>query len=141
MRPSRLLACLTFACSLAFCGYAADIAVCPTTIAVEPQRLAKPIPGWTALSIDPPRHELESVTFFDGDPKDQASLAPDREDRLQNSWSFAPQDRPIWLTCHYSRTTVTIGRILPKTVKRCRVTFAANVSIGGLPLIQKIACD
>ena len=119
---------------------AQEFATCPATIRVEPQKLASLVTGWSVVAKAEEPHQLASITFFDGDPKEDASLAPDRSTKLQQSWAFGSSDHSIWLTCRYTGTTVVLGRALPKQVKSCTVTYEANVSIDGMPAIQKLTC-
>ena len=140
MRPSHLL--LSAAMSLAFLqlAQAEDFASCPAKISVDRQKLSTPVAGWSVIPRDVQPHALQGVTFYDGDPAEKADLAPDSSKRGQQTWEFAAQTKPYWLTCHYSGTTVVIGRQLPKQTKSCTVTFLPNVSIDGAPAIGRIAC-
>jgi hypothetical protein len=119
---------------------AQDFAACPAKIAVEAQKLAAPLAGWTVIPHPTEPHALQSVSFFDGDPAEKADLAPDISSKARQTWQFAAQARPYGLTCHYSGTTVVVGRVLPKQIKSCTVTFVANVSIDGAPAIDRMAC-
>jgi hypothetical protein len=118
-----------------------EFAACPATIRVERQKLAAPVAGWSVVSKEPQPHRLQFVTFYDGAPAEEASLAPDRSTRLQQTWEFLGLERPYWLTCHYAGTSVILGRALPKQIKTCTVTFAANVTIDGSPAIQRLTCQ
>ncbi len=131
---------LWMALLLAGAAQAQDFSACPATIRVEPQKLAAPVAGWSVVATRPEPHQLQAITFFDGDPKEEASLAPDRSTKLQQTWEFGAAQRPQWLTCRYTGTSVVIGKVLPKQVKACTVTYVANESIGGSPVIQKLVC-
>ena len=126
--------------SLPLLAYAEDFASCPAKISVERQKLATPVAGWSVVPQALESHPLQRVTFYDGDPADKADLAPDSSKRGQQTWEFAAQARQYWMTCHYSGTTVTLGRQLPKQTKSCAVVFVPNVSIDGAPVIDRIAC-
>ena len=125
---------------LAGVAHAQEFSPCPATIRVDAQKLAAPVAGWSVVAARPEPHQLQGITFFDGDPKEEASLAPDRSTKLQQTWEFASAQRPQWLTCRYTGTTVVIGRVLPKQIKACTLTFLANETIGGSPVIQKLTC-
>ena len=137
MRTGYLLMVLL---ALASAASGQDFGICPTTIRVEPQKLASLVAGWSVVANAPAPHQLKAVAFFDGDPKGGASLAPDRSARLQQTWEFGAQSRTYWMTCQYTGTTITLGRPLPKRMTECTAAYAPNVSIDGLPVIQKLDC-
>ena len=112
---------------------------CPSQVAVQPQRIAKPISGWSVISSEEP-HQLTSIAFYDGDPKENASLAPDQAGRQRQVWTLAAQSRPYWLSCHYSGTTVVLARPLPAAVRQCVVTYEPSVTLEGMPQIKEISC-
>ena len=112
---------------------------CPSQVEVQPQRIAKTVPGWSVIASEAP-HQLTSITFYDGEPKEKASLAPDETGRQRQVWTLAAQTRPYWLSCHYSGTNVVLARPLPPTVKRCEVTYQPSVTIEGMPEIKEISC-
>ena len=120
---------------------AADPVGCPKTIQVK-QQLAAPVAGWTAASDGLP-HQLAGLTFFDGKPEEKASLAPDAEAAQRNqtisTWKF-DKARPTWVMCQYSGTSVTLTRELPRGTSSCQVTYARNVTIAGLPVIESVNC-
>jgi len=124
------------------CGRAADPVQCPPVIEVR-QQLKTPVAGWSA-GLDELPHRLAGITFFDGKPEEQASLAPDSEakagTRSVSTWNFGSGGRPVSLLCRYASTTVTLVRELPKSVRTCAVTYNPRQSIGGLPLIEKFDC-
>ena len=119
----------------------ADPIGCPKTIQVKEQ-LAAPVAGWTAASDGMP-HQLAGLTFFDGKPEENASLAPDAEktqrDHTISTWTFG-KTRPTWVMCHYSGTSVTLTRELPRNTSTCVVTYARGVTIAGLPVIESVTC-
>ena len=115
---------------------AADVVRCPPAIQVR-QQLAAPVRGWTA-STDAAPIQLSGLTFFEGRPEDQASLAPDERKGIA-TWTFG-SGQSIWVMCHYSGTSVTLTRQLPPNTSKCEVTYRTNVTIAGLPVIEKIDC-
>ncbi len=128
-----------------FSGYAwaASYPVsCPDTIDVK-QQLSSPIEGWKA-GLDSLPHRLALITFFDGPPEDNASLAP-VSSRVAGkqiaTWLFGSRSsRAIWLTCGYAGTAVTLSKSLPASVTSCAVTYNPRQQVSGLPLIEKITC-
>jgi hypothetical protein len=122
--------------------FAADPVQCPPRIEVN-QRLAAQIPGWSAIPDQIP-HQLAGLTFFDGNPRDQASLAPDRQTTVNGKamalWTFGVSGNPIWVVCRYAATDVMLTRQLPKPVRSCSITYATRETIDGLPVIDKVDC-
>jgi hypothetical protein len=114
---------------------------CPRTIAVEQKPAAIPN-SWTAADDGLP-HRLASVTFFDGPPKEQASLVYDDTASAGKEWTgiwhFGPSPRGFWIACGYSGTSVMFSRRLPAEVKVCRVTYEKEGE-GPVGDIQKIDC-
>lgn len=130
-----LLACAAFL-------LAADPAQCPAQIQVH-QQLASPVAGWQARIEELP-YLLAGITFFEGKPEDNASLAPDSERNANGKtisrWNFPSSRPPIWLACRYAWTSVTLARELPKEIRVCTITYNPRQTIGGLPEIEKIDC-
>ncbi len=123
-------------------AFAADPIRCPGAVEVH-QQIATPVRGWTPAA-DPTPLRLAGITFFDGGPKDQASLAPDRESKDNGktvaTWNFDGSGRGIWVACRYASTNVTLTKELPKAIKACSITYTAHQSISGLPVIEKVDC-
>jgi hypothetical protein len=121
---------------------AAEDVRCPERISTT-QTLAQAVPGWTN-QMDAAPNLLAGVTFYDGPPKELASLAPDEtraKGKLLASWELIPNPgRQYWLACGYSGTRVTLARLLPKEVRACTVTYDPKQTVDGLPLIERIAC-
>jgi hypothetical protein len=117
------------------CAALSAVLECPSSIAVK-ESLDPAIDGWVAGSNRIP-HDLAGVTFFDGDPKNRASLVPDRDFKSGNEqvavWKFAMGKAPIWLSCDYLGTSITVGRSLP-AFEECRVTSAAG------SVVKRIEC-
>src|SRR5687768_17535055 len=55
------------------------------------------------------QHVLETVTFYDQHPKQQASLSPDNERGTDNKllWTFDP-NRDIWIDCRDANTNLQL---------------------------------
>jgi hypothetical protein len=117
--------------------FASDPIGCPKTIQVKEQ-LASPVAGWAAAS-DGMAHQLAGLTFFDGKPEEKASLAPDSHLGNRSTWKFDIA-RPTWVECHYAGTGVTLTRELPHGTSTCVVSYRANETIAGLPVIQNVDC-
>jgi hypothetical protein len=131
---------------LLVCGlYAADFETCPASINVQPQQLAKALPGWTASKTDMSQsgggnHVLWFVKMYDGDPKDKADLVPDTNSRLNRSWTLSGSRNGFWMECHYTRTTIVLARPLPGGLKACVVTFTPDETLDGQQVIKQISC-
>lgn len=100
---------------------------CPAGLMTTQIMLGK-VEGWDAY-IDElnSRHSLEGITFFDGHPKEMASLAPDNENTQDHklTWTFGPKQE-IWLVCKYKNTKVALIKKLAKDVKSCTVSYATQ---------------
>jgi hypothetical protein len=128
----------------ALCGatYAAEGDVCPAHL--ETRQSAKaPYPYQLVPSED--ASPLMGVTFFDGDPKDEASLAPDDEKKAAgtsvSTWKFATDDKSgTFVRCSYFGTSLQLQRRLVPTPGTCAVTYDDKTFTGGLPTILKITC-
>jgi hypothetical protein len=122
---------------------AAD-SLCPDTVTVK-QTGAAPAPEWS-VSYSALPNRLEMVTFYNGPPKDEASLVYDDIVRAKDSstatWTLAKDARGYWVKCSYASTTLELFKALPPTVSSCRVTYDRQAnSPAGLPTIRRIACQ
>jgi hypothetical protein len=117
---------------------------CPDTVMLTDPRLASPIVGWE-IFFDTAPHRLSRVTFFDGPVAENASLVPDKETRVGKTrtakWLLqAKPERPYWLACYYSGSSLALSRALPAGVKECDVVYDASVEIDGTAEIKSLAC-
>jgi hypothetical protein len=120
-------------------AFAADLIQCPEKVEVR-QEISAPVQGWIP-AVDPAPSRLAGITFFDGEPKEQASLAPDRESKVNGksvaTWNFNSNSRPTWVACRYAGTTVTLTKELPKGVKSCSITFTPIRALPASPRLRK----
>jgi hypothetical protein len=122
LRAFLVLLEVLFCC---LCAAADQPAACPATVNVQ-QQLAARVVGWSSMLDDAP-HQLAGITLYDGPPQDKASLAYDditkAAGKQVTKWSFTPHsERPIWIACSYSGTSVVLMKALPATVSGCVVT-------------------
>jgi hypothetical protein len=122
---------------------AAEPFVCPDSVKVD-QKLAAPVPGWTATLNDKPHH-LAGVTFFDGPPEGKVSLVYDKSSETGGkfiaTWTFNPKtSKNIWVACGYSGTSIVLKKPLPPKTASCTVTYDAKQKVAGLPLLEKLTC-
>jgi hypothetical protein len=142
MRVTRVL--LLFSAVLGMCAAAsAQDVVCPESVVVR-QELNQRVAGWEPFTDDVPLR-LSFVTFYDGPPKDRASLVntfSHKQGPLETAtWEFRSDgDRHIWLACSYAATTIALMRELPSNVTSCAVTYNPRERVSGMPAIEKIAC-
>lgn len=126
-----LLPCVTYAAS----PYAV---VCPPTVTTT-ETSSEHLSKWQAW-IAPISHTWQSVNFYDGHPKEMASLAPIKSTKQKATWQFA-SERDTYVSCGYYRSVVELIQILPKHIKQCVVTYDA-MSYGEQGLIPKtIQCS
>ncbi len=125
------------------CAVADQSPGCPATMDIHEQA-SKPPAGWSLIFDDAP-HQLAGITFYDGPPKENASLVYDDITKSAGKqvaqWHFAPSaGRPIWIACRYAGTAVVLAKALPGTVSGCTVIYDSRQQIAGEPVIQKISC-
>lgn len=118
-------------------------ASCPVTIDVHEEVATLPA-GWSATYDNAP-HRLAGITFYDGPPKENASLVYD--DLAKSAGKriarchFAPTaGRPTWIACRYSATAVVLTKALPATVSGCTVTYDSTQQLAAEPVIKNISC-
>jgi hypothetical protein len=124
-------------------AFAAD-SLCPDTVNVKQSGNA-PTPEWS-MSYSTTPIQLEMVTFYNGPPKDEASLVYDAWTNAKDSstaiWKLPKESRGYWVKCSYRGTTLELSKALPSTVSSCRVTYDRQAaSSSGLPTIKRIACQ
>lgn len=117
--------------------------VCPETAAAT-QSGAAPSADWSVSYSTAPL-QLEMVTFYDGPPKDEASLVYDdfrtMKDSAVATWKFAKGTRGYWVKCSYRGTTMELSKALPPSVSTCRVTYNREAGLPtGLPAVKQIDC-
>jgi len=106
--------------------------MCPTEIKVEEQKLEKKIHGWEPfIDVVNLKIFLQGVTFYDGHPKELASLVPDNEGQKVKFliWNFPDKNpRPFYISCSYSKTSLMLIKEIPKGIKSCRVNYGDSFS-------------
>lgn len=115
---------------------------CPDTLAVR--QTAEVPAGWSVtMTEQPPR--LASVTLFDGQPANRASLKYSKrqqsaaETRL--TWTLPQTPRSIYVQCGYERTSAMISAPLPPGITRCEVVFDRTTSYpSGASVIKRMVC-
>ncbi len=139
----RIVAGVSLGLSLTSFSFAADATTCPAKIDVH-QQLATSVSGWTPIADDSP-HQLAGITFFDGPPKEKASLVYDDIKKAGGkqiaTWTFSPDSsRQTWIACSYSGTSLQLTKALPAGTRSCVVTYDPREQIASLPSIEKITC-
>jgi len=124
-------------------GFAAESDVCPAQL--ETKQSAKAPYPYQLVPSSNDASPLMGITFYDGDPKDEASLAPDSEKKVAgttvSTWKFAADEkRGTFVRCSYLGTSVQLQRRLVPPPGTCAVTYDDKAFTGGLPTIIKISC-
>lgn len=117
---------------------------CPQTIETKPQTLAREAPGWKAVARDS-RHELVSVTVYDGPLEENASLVPDGArkvgKKVEEFWKLdARNKRGYWLQCQYAATSLTLVRPASRGATSCVVTANPAMTLEGHAVIEAAVC-
>ncbi len=73
----------------------------------------------------PVSYKFRYVSFFDGEPRDMADLAPEEGPNpkvLEQRWQFTRSPgRPIVMVCRYHATDRTVVKEVPPDVQECRL--------------------
>jgi len=122
----------------------ASCVVCPKAIVVEQRLAAKPDSNWESIQEDV-RHQLMSITIFDGHPTDGAALVPDasteEKGRMVYTWRLsASKTRRYWIACAYDRTNIMLIRPLDPDISICEITYDPQITIGGHPSVLGFDC-
>lgn len=129
----------TLLLSLAWANQAlAENVVCPSSISVK-ESLDHPAPDGWATQFDNSARYLAGVTFFDGDPKENQSIAPTRDAPSSGTnrtavWRFGSSGVPVWLACQYLGTGISLSRQLPSFYKECQVVYGPGA------IIKSVSC-
>lgn len=139
MRYIVLLSGLLLAHGQALFAANAPGVACPPMI--ETIESVKSVPAhWQAFD-SAVTHTWQTVTFYDGHPKEMASLVPDNANKRQATWTFSSQrERDIYISCGYARSGVELIQALPKNMTHCDVHYDVNAQgeFGSVP--TKIRC-
>lgn len=112
---------------------------CLPSISVN-ESLSQPISQeWTPQLDTSPRF-LQGITFFDDDPKKNASIVPTSDTALTGHdriarWRFRSSGIPVWLGCRYDGTGIVLTRQLPASYKECQLVYGPG------RVVKKISCD
>lgn len=113
MRTLTLTTALAAAMASLGAAHAASF-TCPATIESD-----------TTAGGMPQSFKFRYVSFFDGDPKDLADLAPEEgpdPNKLVQRWEFVrTKGRPIIMICRYHGTQQTVTKEVPANIKECRL--------------------
>jgi hypothetical protein len=105
---------------------------CPQPIRISEQ-LAEPAPDTWSAATDTSARYLEGVSFFDGRPEKQASLAPTRDAKSGRHrvaiWTFGESGVPVWIVCRYLSSGIMLQKPLPASYRECRVSYGAGEMI------------
>lgn len=136
---------LAFAPAVLFAAASPAQIHCPASIDVS-EHANRVDAGWEATPDEGRRgYSLEQVSFYDGHPREMASLVPD--DSTQNGmsrssrWTFSRNaERPIWVACSYQNTRLMMTRALPPSTHRC-VLKEQLLPSGATLKIDGISCE
>jgi len=113
--------------------------ICPAAVSTIQSAPHAPAAFTVQNTTEP--SSFRNVTFFDGPPAEQASLAPESDDGVRSIWTFDPAaPKGIWVACGYQGTQILLQQKLRAGIRKCIVTFDKNVQIDGFPLIRDIDC-
>lgn len=99
------------------------------------------MPVDTTISACPIK-DLDRLTFYSGQPSDNASLAPDDDQENPNvvTWDFGFDAGNIFVSCLYVDGYENIQR-LPSNMTSCSVDYSADAkTASGMPVVEKLRC-
>lgn len=119
------------------CSLHSNNVLCPEKITTT-QQLTGDYADWKPFSADA-AHFVDGVSFYSGDPHEQAVLKPDSFVKGKATWRFVSGDT-IYMVCQYNQTTIRLSKVLPAYTTQCQVSY--NLSINGAngPVPSNIAC-
>jgi hypothetical protein len=114
---------------------------CPATISVTEG--AVPIEGWS-LRSEKSQHRFERISVFNKDSDHEYDLAPDSQEikgsKVTQTWNLQGyRTLPIFLSCHYRGTSVTVSREIPASLNTCTLSFETDKK-GGIVGESSMAC-
>ena len=108
------------------------------------QQIESTHPEWR-VSLEKNQHVLKSITIYDGDPKELASLVPDKtikekeKEKMYSVWTFeSKSERNIWIKCEFTGTSISLSKSIPIGVKELRIYYNPNIIIDGNRQIEKV---
>ncbi len=147
MRSNRCSSRLTLALALAAPAYGAwppseagaQSLVCPSSISVTE---SANVEGWNSQAAGA-QHPFERISVFNRDSKQDYDLAPDSEqhsgNKLVQTWNLKDyRTMPLFLSCRYRDTSLTLTRELPAPLTTCTFTFQLDKN-GGI-VAPTMAC-
>jgi hypothetical protein len=119
MRARKILLCAAGALAASAVAAQAEPFTCPAAVETD-----------TTAGGMPQSFKFRYVSFFDGDPKELADLAPEEgpdPKKLQQRWELVrSKDRPIVMICRYHGTDKTVQREVPLSIKACKLEGEMN---------------
>jgi hypothetical protein len=109
---------------------------CPATISVNER------PAGSAAAAVLVEHPFRYVSFYEGNPKDQADLAPDEgpdPKKLEQHWELTrTPGQSITMVCRYHGTDKTVVDVVPPGIKGCTLTgeMDAHGEVIGSPTLE-----
>jgi hypothetical protein len=120
-------------------------AMCPAAINTKQEAVS--VPEDYEASMYPGLYLLQEITFHDGFPGDQGTMIAKEtigatgSATIIRTWRFpAKKDPPIYFSCIFDNTTVTLVRELDDKATKCEITYNAEIQVGGYPKIQSSYC-
>ena len=114
---------------------------CPASIRVK-QGADAGQNGWQIVASDA-THQLASVGFFDGHPRQEAALKPltnrKRGTTRTMTWAFGGGGAmDVWVSCAYRSTRVEMARQILTGSRSCSVIYDEQPNRN--PVVKRISC-
>lgn len=119
--------------------------LCPN--AIDTKQQAVNVPADFEPSSYPGIYALQDIAFLDGAPGAQGAMLPQEVKGEAGSvitkTYFFPKKKdraPIYFSCIYDNTTVTLVREISQDIAKCVVTYNAEIRVGGFPQVTSSYC-
>lgn len=121
---------------------AAENIVCPESISVAPQTMAKRVEGWRYFSDPEARYPLDAVMIYAG-KKSLAEVPPGKGTESYSQWRFSDNgDESYWIVCSYKRSSLLLKRQLDTKFTSCKLSFEEDkASPGARQVMHKMVCE
>lgn len=110
---------------------------CPSKITTT-QQMTGEYGEWKPF-VDDAVHGMDGVSFYSGDPHEQAVLKPDSFVKGKATWRFA-SGNTIYIVCQYNQTIIRLSKVLPAYTTQCQVSYNPSINGANGPVPSNIAC-
>lgn len=120
----------------------AEAIVCPESIDVAAQTLARKADGWRYFNDPEPKYQLEEISVFHG-KKDLTEMEPSKGTEVSAQWRFSDNGKEnYYVICQYKHTSIMLKRQLEPKVNTCTLSFQQDkANPTGPQVMHKMSCE